>query len=46
MASKHVNNIRVIARQPPITTIEKLLEAMFSVGPVPRMYYEDRRPAE
>jgi hypothetical protein len=25
-AGKHVNNIRAIARQPPITTIEKLLE--------------------
>jgi hypothetical protein len=30
-AGKHVNDIRAIARQPPITT-EKLLEAVFSVG--------------
>jgi hypothetical protein len=38
---KHVNNIRAIARQPPLTTIEKLLEAVFSVGSTPRLYNED-----
>jgi hypothetical protein len=32
---KHVNDIRAIARQPPITT-EGLLEAVFSVGSAPR----------
>jgi hypothetical protein len=28
-AGKHVNDIRAIVRQPPITTIEKLLGAVF-----------------
>jgi hypothetical protein len=32
LASKHINNIQPIARQPPITTIAVLLEAVFSVG--------------
>jgi hypothetical protein len=36
-AGKHVNDIRAIVRQPPITT-EKLLEAAFSVGSAPRLY--------
>jgi hypothetical protein len=43
---KHVNSIRAIARQPPITTIGKLLKAVFSVGSAPRLYNEDPRPAE
>jgi hypothetical protein len=42
---KHVNNIRDIARQPPITTIRELLEAVFSVGFAPRLYNEDPGPA-
>jgi hypothetical protein len=45
-ADKHVNDIRAIARQPPITTMEKLLEVVFSVGSAPRLYSEDIRPAE
>jgi hypothetical protein len=45
-ASKHVNDIRIIVRQPPITTIEELLEAVFSVGSAPRLYNEDPRSAE
>jgi hypothetical protein len=45
-AGKHVNHNRAIARQPPITTTEKLLEAVFSVGFAPRVYSEDPRPAE
>jgi hypothetical protein len=44
-ASKHVKNIRAVARQAPITTTE-LIEAVFSVGPVPRLYNENPRPAE
>jgi hypothetical protein len=44
-AGKHVNDIRAI-RQPPITTIEKLLDAVFSVRFAPRLYVEDPRPAE
>jgi hypothetical protein len=44
-AGKHVNDIRAIPRQPPITT-EKLLEAVFSVGSAPRLYSEDPRLAE
>jgi hypothetical protein len=35
-ASKHVNDTRTITRQPPITRIGKLLEAVFSVGSAPR----------
>jgi hypothetical protein len=31
-AGKHANDMRAIVRQPPITTIEKLLETVFSVG--------------
>jgi hypothetical protein len=42
----HVNNIRAIAKQQPITTIEELLKAAFSVGSAPRPYNEDPRPAE
>jgi hypothetical protein len=40
-ADKHVNDIRAIARHPPITKIEGLLEAVFSVGCAPRLYTED-----
>jgi hypothetical protein len=43
---KHVTDIRAIARKPPITTIEKLLEAVFSVGSAPRLFSEDSRPNE
>jgi hypothetical protein len=32
--------------QPPITTIEELLGAVFSVGSAPRLYKKDPRPAE
>jgi hypothetical protein len=46
MASKRVNDIRVIARQTAITTIDGLLEVMFSVGYTPRLYSKDPRPAE
>jgi hypothetical protein len=42
---KHSNDIQAIARQPPITTIEKLLEVVFSFGYALRLYYEDPRPA-
>jgi hypothetical protein len=45
-AGKHVSNIRAIARQPPMTKIRKLLEAVSSVGSAPRLYSEDPRPAE
>jgi hypothetical protein len=45
-AGKHVNHIRAIARQQPITTIEGLLEAVFSVESAPRLYSEDPGPAE
>jgi hypothetical protein len=45
-AGKHVNNIRVIARQPPIAKIKILLEAVFVVGCAPRIYCEDPRPDE
>jgi hypothetical protein len=34
--NKHVNNIRAITRQPPITTIQELLlRALFSVWSAP-----------
>jgi hypothetical protein len=46
MVGKHVTDIRAIARQPPIATIEGLSEAMFSVGSAPRLYSEDPSPAE
>jgi hypothetical protein len=39
-ASKHVNDIRAIARQSPMT-IEGLLEAVISIGSTPRLYSED-----
>jgi hypothetical protein len=42
--NKHVNNTRVIARQSPITTIEELLGAVFSVGSSLGLYNEDPRP--
>jgi hypothetical protein len=45
-AGKHVNDTRDIARQQPIITIEKLLEAVFSVGSAPRLCSEDTKPAE
>jgi hypothetical protein len=35
-----------IARQLPITTVVGLLETVFSVGSVPRLYNEDPKPAE
>jgi hypothetical protein len=44
-ARKHVNNIRAIARQPPIKIIEELLEVVFSVTSALRLYNEDPRPA-
>jgi hypothetical protein len=43
---KHINDIQDITRQLPIRTIEKLLEAVFSVGSAPRLYSKDPRPAE
>jgi hypothetical protein len=45
-AARHVNDIQATARQQPITTIERMLEAVFSVGSAPRLYSEDPRPAE
>jgi hypothetical protein len=39
------NDIRAIARQPPIS-IQKLLEVVFSAESAPRLYSEDRKPAE
>jgi hypothetical protein len=45
-AGKHVNDIRAIVKQPPIRTIEGLLETMFSVGSSPRQYRENARSAE
>jgi hypothetical protein len=45
-ASKHVNDIRAIARQPSITIIEGLLEAMFLAESAPRLYIENPRLAE
>jgi hypothetical protein len=44
-AGKHVNNIRAIARNPPITTIEGLLKAVFSVSSAPWPHTEDSRRA-
>jgi hypothetical protein len=44
-AGQQVNNMRAIARQPPITTIEGLLRAVFAVRSVPRLYSEEPRPA-
>jgi hypothetical protein len=46
MAGKHINNIRAIARQLPISAVEGSLEAVFSVGSALRLYSEDPRPAE
>jgi hypothetical protein len=46
VADKHVNDIRAIVRQPPITIKEKLLEAVFAAGFDPRLYSEDPRPDE
>jgi hypothetical protein len=43
---KHINDIRDIARQQNITTIDELLEAVFSVSSAPRLYSEVPRPAE
>jgi hypothetical protein len=42
---KHVNGVRTMASQPPIT-IQELLEVMFSVVSAPRLYSENPRPAE
>jgi hypothetical protein len=43
---KHVNSTRAIVRQPSITTIEELLNAVFSVRSAPELYNEDPRPAQ
>jgi hypothetical protein len=40
-ADRHINSIRAVSRQPPITTIEALLELVFSVGPTLRLYSKD-----
>jgi hypothetical protein len=40
MVGKRVNDIRAIARQPPVI-IEKLCEAVFSVGSAPRMLHKN-----
>jgi hypothetical protein len=46
MAVKHINNILAISRQQPITIIEELLGAVFSVGSSTRLLYkEDPMPA-
>jgi hypothetical protein len=53
-AGKNVNDIWAITRQLPMTTIEELLEAVFSAGSLAvfsagslsRLYSEDSRPAE
>jgi hypothetical protein len=45
-AGKRVSNIRAIARQPPITTIEGLLEAVFTVGSAPKLYSQESRSSE
>jgi hypothetical protein len=45
-AGKYVNDIRAIARQPPVTTTEGYLEAMFSVGTASRLYSEEPKPVE
>jgi hypothetical protein len=37
----HGNDIQSVARQLPITTIEGLLEAVFSLGSTLRLYSED-----
>jgi hypothetical protein len=37
MTGKHVNNIQDIARQLPITAVEGLLEAVFSLGSALRL---------
>jgi hypothetical protein len=43
---KHVNSISAIARRPPMTSIDGLLEAVFSVESAPRLYSEDPRPTQ
>jgi hypothetical protein len=45
-AGKHVNDTRAVARQPPVTTVEGLLEAVFSVGFAQRLYCDDPWQAE
>jgi hypothetical protein len=45
VASKHINDIWAVGEQPPITTGEKLLDTVFSLGSTPRLYSEDSRPA-
>jgi hypothetical protein len=45
-AGKHVNDIRATARQPPISTIEEMLGAVFTVGSAPELYNEELRPAQ
>jgi hypothetical protein len=44
MAGKHVNDIRAIARQPPVRAIE--LFEVFSVESALRLYNGDPRPTE
>jgi hypothetical protein len=43
-ADKHVNDIRAITRQLPITTVKELLGVMFFVGSAPGLYNNDSRP--
>jgi hypothetical protein len=45
-SGKYVNDIQAITRQLPITTIEKLLKMVFSVGSAPRLYIKDPKLAE
>jgi hypothetical protein len=45
-AGKHVSDIQAFAKQLLITTIEGLLEEVFSVGSTPRLYSKDPRLAE
>jgi hypothetical protein len=40
-ARSHGSDIRSTARQPPTTTMEGLLNAVFSVGSAPRSYNKD-----
>jgi hypothetical protein len=43
----HVNNIRAITKQPPVTTAAQLLRGRcFLLGPFPGIYNENSRPAQ
>jgi hypothetical protein len=42
-AGKHLDDIQSVARQPPMTTIEGLLDVVFSVGSALRLYSEEHR---